>query len=44
MILEPVKGSQKPFPFSGKDFWKGLDVHTAHADELAEVSEKEMGG
>ncbi|TYT74415.1 AbrB/MazE/SpoVT family DNA-binding domain-containing protein [Desulfobotulus mexicanus] len=43
IILEPVKGSQKPFPFSEKVLLKGLDAHTAHADELAAVSEKEMG-
>ncbi|MDA9556899.1 AbrB/MazE/SpoVT family DNA-binding domain-containing protein [Vibrio sp.] len=43
IIIEPVKRQKKRFPFSEKDLLKGLDAHTAHADELAVVSGKEFG-
>lgn len=43
IIIEPVKRQKKSFPFSEKELLKGLDAHTAHADELASVSGKELG-
>ncbi len=43
IIIEPVKRQKKRFPFSEKELLTGLDAHTAHADELAVVSGKEIG-
>ncbi|MCS0431331.1 AbrB/MazE/SpoVT family DNA-binding domain-containing protein [Vibrio alginolyticus] len=43
IIIEPIKRPKKSFPFSEKELLKGLDAHTAHADELAIVSGKELG-
>ncbi|CAH0529355.1 AbrB/MazE/SpoVT family DNA-binding domain-containing protein [Vibrio hippocampi] len=43
IIIEPIKRQTKRFPFSEKELLKGLDSHTAHADELATVSAKELG-
>ena len=43
IIIEPIKRKKKRFPFSEKDLLKGLNAHTAHADELAVVSGKELG-
>ncbi|MDN3661161.1 AbrB/MazE/SpoVT family DNA-binding domain-containing protein [Vibrio agarivorans] len=43
IIIEPVKRQKKRFPLSEKDLLKGLDAHTAHADELAVISGKEFG-
>lgn len=43
LIIEPVKHSKKHFPFSEMELLKGLDDHTAHADELAHISGKEFG-
>lgn len=43
IIIEPVKRQKKRLPFSEKELLKGLDGYTAHADELAVVSDKEIG-
>ncbi|HHF2949012.1 TPA: AbrB/MazE/SpoVT family DNA-binding domain-containing protein [Vibrio alginolyticus] len=43
IIIEPIKRPNKSFPFSEKELLKGLDANTAHADELAIVSGKELG-
>lgn len=43
IVIEPIKHLKNRFPFSEKDLLKGLDAHTAHADELALVSGKEIG-
>ena len=43
LIIEVVKPFKKHFPFSEKELLIGLDTHTAHADELAIVSGKEIG-
>lgn len=43
IIIEPVKHQKKRFPFNEKELLKGLDAYTAHADELASVSGKEIG-
>lgn len=43
IIIAPVKCKKKRFPFSEKDLLKSLDPHTAHADELAVISLKELG-
>ena len=43
ITIEPIKCPKKRFPFSEKELLNGLDAHTAHADELAVVSGKELG-
>ncbi len=43
IIIEPVEYNKPRFPFTEKELLEGLDVHTAHADELAVVSGKEFG-
>ncbi|WP_440906335.1 AbrB/MazE/SpoVT family DNA-binding domain-containing protein (plasmid) [Catenovulum sp. SX2] len=43
IIIEPIKRPKKRFPFSEQELLNGLDAHTAHADELASVSDKELG-
>lgn len=43
ITIEPIKRPKKRFPFSEKELLNGLDAHTAHADELASVSGKELG-
>jgi antitoxin MazE len=44
IIIEPIKRQKKKrFPFSERELLNGLDAHTAHADELALVSGKELG-
>ncbi len=43
IIIEPVQTKKKRFPFSEKELLKGIDAHSAHADELATVSDKELG-
>lgn len=43
ITIEPVKRPKKSFPFSEKELLKGLDAHTAHTEELAVVSGKELG-
>lgn len=43
LIIELVKRPKKHFPFSEMELLTGLDSHTAHADELATVSGKELG-
>jgi antitoxin MazE len=43
LIIELVKRPKKHFPFSEVELLAGLDSHTAHADELAIVSGKELG-
>lgn len=40
IIIEPIT-ERKWFPFSEEDLLKDLTAHTAHADELAELSPKE---
>lgn len=43
IIISSVKCKKKRFLFSEKDLLKSLDAHTAHADELAVISPKELG-
>ncbi len=43
IIIEPIERPKNRFPFSEKELLNGLDAHTAHADELAVVSGKELG-
>jgi len=43
LIIEPIKRPKKHFPFSEMELLTGLDAYTAHADELAIVSSKELG-
>jgi antitoxin MazE len=43
LIIELVKRPKKHFPFSEMELLTGLDDHTAHADELAIISDKELG-
>ncbi|MDY0362655.1 MAG: AbrB/MazE/SpoVT family DNA-binding domain-containing protein [Desulforegulaceae bacterium] len=43
IIFEPVQNLKTFLPFSEKEILKGLNAHTAHADALADLSEKEMG-
>lgn len=43
IVIEPIERSKTRFPFSEKDLLKGLDAHTAHANELAVVSDQELG-
>ena len=43
LIIEPIKRPKKHFPFSEMELLTGLDAYTAHADELAIVSGKELG-
>jgi antitoxin MazE len=43
LIIELVKRPKKHFPFSEMELLTGLDAHTAHADELAIISDKELG-
>lgn len=43
ITIELIKRPKKRFPFSEKELLNGLDAHTAHADELAVVSGKELG-
>lgn len=42
IIIEPI-AEKKRFPFSERDLLEGLTAHTAHGDELAELSSKEWG-
>ena len=42
IIIEPIL-EKKRLPFSEENLLKGLTAHTAHADELAELSAKEWG-
>ncbi|AIS58273.1 AbrB/MazE/SpoVT family DNA-binding domain-containing protein (plasmid) [Vibrio coralliilyticus] len=42
ITIEPIKRPKKRFPCSEKELLNGLDAHTAHADELAVVSTKEL--
>nr|WP_320013204.1 AbrB/MazE/SpoVT family DNA-binding domain-containing protein [uncultured Desulfobulbus sp.] len=42
IIIEPIS-EIKRLPFSEKDLLKGLTAHTAHADELSEISPTEWG-
>ncbi|KLV03549.1 cell division protein [Photobacterium aquae] len=43
ITIEPIKRPKKCFPFSEKELLNGLSPYTAHADELALVSAKELG-
>ncbi|MFA1563082.1 AbrB/MazE/SpoVT family DNA-binding domain-containing protein [Aliivibrio sifiae] len=43
IIIEPVKKNKHFFPFSEEELLAGLNAHTAHADELAIISGKELG-
>lgn len=42
IIIEPVKRANR-FPFSEQELLQGLDAHTGHADELAVLSDSELG-
>ena len=42
IIIEPVE-PKKRFLLSEKQLLAGLDAHTAHADEIAVISDKEIG-
>lgn len=43
IIIEPIQPKKKPLPFSESDVLQGLNAHTAHADELADISAAEIG-
>lgn len=43
ITIEPIQRPKKRLPFSEKELLMGLNPHTAHADELASVSGKELG-
>ena len=46
IVIEPVKESKKrlSLPFSEEALLQGLNAYTAHADEVATPTHKEMGG
>ena len=41
--IYPAKKQTKKLPFSEKDLLKGLNANSAHADEVANLSDKEIG-
>ncbi|MBD1389533.1 AbrB/MazE/SpoVT family DNA-binding domain-containing protein [Neiella sp. HB171785] len=43
LVIAPAPKAKKRFPFSEAELVNGLDAFTAHADELATVSGKELG-
>lgn len=43
IIIEPIKAKKTRFPFSEKELLQSMDAYTAHADEIAVVSAKELG-
>ncbi|MBW8191306.1 AbrB/MazE/SpoVT family DNA-binding domain-containing protein [Neiella marina] len=43
LVIAPAPKPKKRFPFSEAELVSGLDAFTAHADELATVSGKELG-
>lgn len=43
IIIEPIEAKKNRLPFSEEDLLAGLTAHTAHADELATLSNKELG-
>lgn len=45
IVIEGVKKATRKvnLPFSEADLLKGLDAHSAHADELAHLSASELG-
>lgn len=43
IIIEPCKPTKKRFPFSENELLNGLNAYSAHADELAIISEEEVG-
>ena len=42
IIIEPVKTTQKRFPFTEQELLIGLNSDTGHADALATVSQTEL--
>ena len=42
IIIEPLDTKKKRLPFSEAELLAGLTAHTAHADELATLSSKEL--
>ena len=43
IIIEPLDIKNERLPFSEEELLAGLTAHTAHADELATLSSKELG-
>ncbi len=43
ITIYPAKKKLKKLPYTEKELLKGLNARTAHADLLAEPSDKEMG-
>lgn len=43
IVIEPVQVKKKRFPFSEEDLTADMTPYTAHADELATISGKEIG-
>ena len=43
ITIESIKRSKKCFPFSERELLNDLNAHTAHADDLALASGKELG-
>ncbi len=43
IIIEPVNYPKKRFPFTEQELLSGLDAYTAHAEELATISVKDLG-
>ena len=43
IIIVPVSLRPQRFPFSEQTLLDGITAHTAHADELASVSGKDLG-
>lgn len=42
IIIEPIQKPNKRFPFSEAELLNGLNAHTAHADELGAITNKEI--
>ena len=43
IIIEPIDTKKKRLPFCEEDLLVGLTAHTAHVDELATLSSREIG-
>lgn len=43
IIIEAFKPTIKRFPFTENELLNGLNAYSAHADELAIISEEEVG-
>jgi len=43
IVIEPIKPKKRQLKFTESELLKGLTPYSAHADEVAHVSSKEMG-